>query len=291
MADPPDVGPSAARREVEQRLGACLLRLQAYELTLKHLLTHAELSGPVEELEAARGARAAEIGRKTLGQLVGQLTGSVLVDAGPVLSDEDPAPEPEERGPERTGGAWFSFRIQIDLTSDDFERIESGLKAMVALRNRLVHHFLADHDLRSEAGCHAALAHLAEARDAIERHVTEVSGWVKGQEETRRLIATSPELRNYVVNGIKPDGTVDWPIAGIVGDLLEAAEALAVEGWTRLDRAVEWIAARAPDQTPARYGCRSWPQVLHESRVFDLTYVEVDGDEVAHYRERPTTRH
>ena len=82
----------------------------------------------------------------------------------------------------------------------------------------------------------------------------------------------SDTYQNLVVHGIAPDGTVDWPYAGIVRALREAADALAVDGWVLLDDAVSWIVERHTEQVPEKYGCRSWPQVLHESRLFRLEY-------------------
>ncbi|MEY3252688.1 MAG: hypothetical protein RL227_1661 [Pseudomonadota bacterium] len=90
-----------------------------------------------------------------------------------------------------------------------------------------------------------------------------------------------------VVNGIAPDGTFDWTHTGIVRALREASETLSEGGLTRLDRARDWIAAHHPDQTPSKYGCRTWPQVLSESKLFELVYrVGDDGKRVGWFRER-----
>lgn len=74
---------------------------------------------------------------------------------------------------------------------------------------------------------------------------------------------------------------------GIVRALREASETLSEGGLTRLDRARDWIAAHHPDQTPSKYGCRTWPQVLSESKLFELVYrVGDDGKRVGWFRER-----
>lgn len=39
---------------------------------------------------------------------------------------------------------------------------------------------------------------------------------------------------------------------------------------TNLADAIAFIGARHPDHTPKRYGCSSWRQVLHESKLFDV---------------------
>ncbi|MBP8276214.1 MAG: OST-HTH/LOTUS domain-containing protein, partial [Propionivibrio sp.] len=88
---------------------------------------------------------------------------------------------------------------------------------------------------------------------------------------------------------IAPDSTVFWPVAGIVSALREAAGELAVDGWASIAEAGRWIAERFPEQLPAKYGCSSWRQVVHESRIFDLRYFEINGQRSARYREKEGT--
>ena len=68
--------------------------------------------------------------------------------------------------------------------------------------------------------------------------------------------------------------------------LREAAAQLAVEGWTPIAAAGRWIADQRPEQLPAKYGCISWRQVVHECRLFELRYREVEGQRAAWYRPR-----
>ena len=109
-------------------------------------------------------------------------------------------------------------------------------------------------------------------------------------DEARGLAAQftqSPVFLDLLLNGVAPDGTFAWPDTGIVRVLLEATRMFAVEGWTRLDRARAWITKTHPEQTPEKYACRTWPQALSESRLFDLQYRPgEDGRKVAWFRER-----
>lgn len=47
------------QRTVQRKLGRCMLQLQQYELLLKAMVAHSELSGPPERLEAIRDAKVA----------------------------------------------------------------------------------------------------------------------------------------------------------------------------------------------------------------------------------------
>ena len=77
-------------------------------------------------------------------------------------------------------------------------------------------------------------------------------------------------LEGLLVNGIAPDGSVNWLASGAVRCLREAETRLAKKGWTLLNTATAWIRAQHPDQHPQRYGCGSWRQVIHESQQFEI---------------------
>jgi hypothetical protein len=98
--------------------------------------------------------------------------------------------------------------------------------------------------------------------------LTGLRAW-KGLEKSQPRRAAQA-FHDLVVNGIAPDGSVDWSNTGIVRALREASESLSSDGWTRLEDVRAWPAAHDAEQTPEKYGCRSWPQVVSESRQFDL---------------------
>ncbi len=289
MTTPSDDALQTLHREVQRLLGRCLLRLQQYERLIKAIVAHHELSGPPHALEAIRAARVTDTARKTLGTLVGDLLGSYVV-----ARESSTPPETASISPEDI--ASVSFRMHLSLSEPDFARTESDLRELVLLRNNLVHHFIDQHDLWSLEGCHGAHDALVAAYSRIDQHFEQLRGWVEHMEQSRRLAAEfvqSNAFRDLVINGIAPDGMDYWPAAGIVSALREAAEELAVDGWASVSGAGKWIAERFPEQLPAKYGCSSWRQVVHESRIFDLRYFDVNGQRVARYREKenPATSH
>ena len=73
-------------------------------------------------------------------------------------------------------------------------------------------------------------------------------------------------------NGINPDGSFEWRDTGIVRVLREEVRALAGEDWVAFDIVKARMLERHADQTPQKYRCSSWQQVLTESCEFDLTY-------------------
>lgn len=268
------------QRKVQQLLGRCLLRLQQYERLIKAIVAHHEISGPVHAIESIQVARIADTASKTLGTLIGTLLGSCVIAEGGEASNRVATDVSEDV-------MSFEMRTQLSLSAEDYTQTQNDLKGLVLLRNNLVHHFLDQHDLWSVDGCRDADEALVAAYSRIDQHFEQLRGWAEHMGQARRLAAEfvqSDAFRDLVVNGLAPDGTVDWPASGIVRALSDAAVALAVEGWTPVALAGRWIAENHPEQIPAKYGCSSWRQAVHESRLFELRYREVEGQRAAWYR-------
>jgi hypothetical protein len=274
------------QRDVQRLLGRCLLRLQQYERLIKAIVANHDISGSAHGLETVRASRIAETGRKTLGTLVGELLGSCI-------SDRIDTPIEAAAGTP-SDVATVRFRMGLGLSDADLSRTENDLKELVILRNNLVHHFIDQHDLWSIDGCRTAQDILVAAYSRIDEHYERLREWTERMEQCRRLaheFVQSDGFRNWMVKGVAPDGTVDPPETGIVRALREAAGALSVDGWAPVEGAGKWIAKRFPEQIPKKYGCSSWRQVVHESRVFELRYLPLNGSQSACYRERVRSPH
>tara|TARA_R110002020_G_scaffold47651_1_gene135554 strand:- start:10733 stop:11455 length:723 start_codon:yes stop_codon:yes gene_type:complete len=233
-------------------------------------------------LERARVAQIDGMARKTLGTLVGDLLGSYVV------ADEiDPSEEPTTNFPENVN--WLAMQTTLRLSDADFARTENDLREMVLLRNDLVHHFLDQHDIWSSDGCRGAQEALVIAYSRIDQHFEQLREWAEEMEQAQRMMSEfvqSKVFKDWVVNGIVPDGKVNWDASGVVRALREAFGALAVDGWASVAEAGRWIAERYPEQRPAWYGCNSWRQVVHEAPILELRYFDMDGGRTACYREK-----
>lgn len=266
---------STARTEVELLYGQCLLRLQTLELRLKAIVSTHRFSGSVDTLEEDQVRRISETRRKTMGALVGNLMGYVLVPAG----QEDPSDAVED-----TPASSFDLSLQIVFPAEEFSRIEAEHRNLVALRNSLVHHFLEEHDLRTEDGCLVAKQALTSAIERASRADKELLSWATDMERTRATFAgalASPCVRDWIVTGRH-----HWPETKIVQALLDVATELAPGDWASVETAATLITARHPDAQPKSYGCRTWRQVIHESGRFDLKTTIIDGRRHARYRPR-----
>lgn len=268
------------QREVQRLMGRCLLRLQQYERLLKALLTHHQLGGPADELQARQAARVQMFADKTLGQLVKALFESYVVVEGTDRDEHDEAKVPTDR-------VSMSFVFRMEMAEERRDEVKSAIEDLVRMRNDLVHHLIERFDIWTDQGCAAALEHLQQSYDRIDGHFHELRQWAETMDQARTEFASFAQSRTFldlVLNGIAPDGTVDWSHAGIVRVLRDALKAKAVNGWLRLDDARAWMAEHHPDQVPERYGCRTWPQVLSESRAFRLEYRPGEDRRVAWFR-------
>lgn len=259
------------QRAVQNKLGGCIWRLQQYERLLKAMVANTDLAGEPAQLQALRDARMASVHKTTLGGLVSLFTGGYLLaedESGPAQETDDKSPGDK---------LWFSFQQRMAMSAERLEAITAELKELVDLRNELVHHLLERFDLGQLDRCEAAVAYLDASRTTIDRHYQTLRTWAEQMDNARALAASfmnSDAFTDLLINGIAPDCQVHWPVSGIVSGLREAEQALAPSGgparWIELNAAIAWIAKQHPDQTPKRYGCSSWRQVLHESREFEV---------------------
>jgi len=273
------------QQEVQRLLGRCLLRLQQYERQIKAIVAHHKISGPIEEFEQTRTAQIDDTARKTLGTLVGDLLGSYVV-----AEDIDTLEDAATNSPDNVN--WIAMQITLSLSDAEFAKVESDLKELVRLRNNLVHHFIDQHDLWSTDGCRGAQGALVTAYDCIDHHFERLREWAEDMIKSQQALSEvlqSDEFRDAFVNGIAPDGKVNWDASGIVSALREAFDAKAVNGWALVDEAGKWITERYPEKLPAKYGCKSWRQVVHKATTLELRYLELDEQRTACYREKDRT--
>lgn len=273
----------ALQRDVQRLLGRCMLRIQQYERLMKAMLAHHELAGPVETLEVQRSKRIERLSDKSLGTLVKALFETYVVPDG---FERDLLPD-DKVATDRISMA-FSFRMS--MAPDRWAQTKEAVEDLVAMRNDLVHHLIDRFDVWSEDGCVAAVRHLEDSYGRIDGHYLELVEWATSMEKAREMAASfsqSQAFHDLVVNGIAPDGSFEWSSTGMVRALRRAVEAHQAEGWARLDEVCVWLATQEPEQTPEKYGCRSWPQVVSESRLFDLQYrTSLDGRKEPWIRER-----
>lgn len=260
---------STLHREVQRKFGRNLLRLQQYERLMKTLVAEQDIAGPVGDLHIVKTQLIESVSKKTLGQVVGDLTGNYLTS-----TLGKPSSEQNEEPPCDLTQPWGRMSFRIELTEDDYKRTQQKLANFVDLRNELVHHFLDNYDIWTESGCLAADVYLEECFKEIDAHYEELQNWAKHTVDARIHTATlmnTPEFEDFFIHGILPGKAgVYWAASTIVNLLRDAEAALAKEGWTSLQNAITFIGKLEPEHNPKRYGCSSWRNLLHDSEQFEV---------------------
>nr|WP_294972894.1 OST-HTH/LOTUS domain-containing protein [uncultured Pseudomonas sp.] len=257
-------GLAALQGVVSQKMGRCILRLQQVELLTKAMLSYSSIEGPAEELSANLEKRKKALANKTLGQLTGEFVGSYV---RPLENDDTP----EDLSKDPTS-CYFRMSWCVQLESDDYANLKGALSSLVALRNDLVHHFVERFDVFSLDGCTAAITHLDAAFTEIDTQDRALRAMAKAMDEVRQEVGAflaSEAGNDMLVYGITPgDAPMHWPATTIVQWLQNAEPACAINGWTRLTDAIRYIEQRNQGLTPRKYGCTTWRQVVHESKLF-----------------------
>jgi hypothetical protein len=249
-----------AQREVQRKLGRTLLRIQQLEIMVKSMVAHSVVEGESGDMRGFLNKRKQDVANKTLGQVVGGLKTDILS-----LPRNEKDEQQEHHGDPTK--FWFRMSFRIEMSPEELQRTHQELAELVELRNELVHHFIEIHDIWTEAGCAIADAYLDDCFRVIDQRLEGLRKIAQRQIEAMQ----SGEVKDFVLHGILPSGAgAIWSSCTIVNLLREAEAALAVDGWTPLARAIEYISSREPSHTPKRYGCSSWRQVLHESGVFTI---------------------
>jgi len=266
------------QREVQRLLGRCMLRVQQLEQIMRNILAVYDVGGALATFEADRAKRLKKLAKANFGDLVEELFGGYLVAdvaaAGAAkvalpkraLRQHDAVTLPSDR-------LAFRTTVRLPMPHDEFMAAYKAMLKAVRLRNKLTHHFIRDFDIMSVTGCDVAAEYLISAYESISTQLLKMNELAKGLDEARRHVAAelqSKEFEDKLINGINEDGTVDWPRAGIVAAMREAARVGSVNGWMSMDDTITYIAQHHPEQTPQKYGCSDWAEVFEKSGLFDV---------------------
>ena len=258
-----------------------MLRLQQYEKLLKALLRETSFTSSVSSDRLPTVVRHNQADDKTLGVLVQAFLGSVIKEKNQLKDrSEEIATVQQERI------SSFSSQFSIVMEPEQRVSVATALKELVEIRNGLVHHFIDQFDVWSMDGCNAAFVFLQTTLTLIDARFDELQGWAKSLDSVRKQTAdfVSSSVFDDVLNGIEPDGTILWDQCGAVRVLSDAAEQLGSPSWTPLAEAIGWIERQHPEQTPERYRCKSWREVIHRSRLLKVEYLRDAGESVAGFR-------
>lgn len=268
------------QREVQRKLGRCMLRVQQFEKLMKAMLSSMAAEGEFGQIELTKETVAGNVNGKSLGQLLQEnsFTG-YLVDA---TTKRDLSESAAESKALAAGLPYIKYRFQIQMETAVLKNTKNALVKFRDLRNELVHHLIDKFNIDDELSCQAAVAYLDESFETIDGHCMQLKEWALGMKKAGELqvaFMQSETFSDFLLDGINPNGSIDWPESGIVRALRKAETACALNGWALLDTAIAWLPSDYPDQTPAKYQCKTWRQVLKRSGQFEVKTItdEIGG--------------
>jgi hypothetical protein len=199
------------RNEFLRRIGRNLWCYQQVEAQLKTLLTIGQGAFPVRDALSAATRRRAAVHARTLGQLVGDASGSVLA------REDRSADSPVD---------WLAWSIRYDEGAEFSHDLTQRLQALVADRNVLVHGALGYWKLDSEASLVSGLGELDAQRERI----------VAVQDKLRRVLSGVHEAMTSMLAYIdSAEFTHRLREAHLKACLVDAVvRAARADGWTRL---------------------------------------------------------
>lgn len=197
----------AKNREVQRLLGRCLLRIQQLERLLKAVVTVQHHYGSGADSAQLAQQRASQVAKLGMGDLVDFILAEVLhVRTGPVgpdgLEAERPSRKGARNGQSKTAALakrhdkaqakamadqrpWFTSKLTMAAGPEEAREITERLTSLVQLRNRVVHHFCDDHEIRTEAGCDRATAFLEQTDASLAQHMDHLRKWALELDEAR----------------------------------------------------------------------------------------------------------
>ena len=185
------------KEQIALEYGRCLLQLQQFELMLKAALPTLKVSGFSDELARNVERDRQLLGGKTLGYLVGQWNQRTTLETEQEIDDDA-----------LNGRVYFRFSFGLE----GGEWMNEKLKQLVGLRNELVHHFLSQFTLNSEANCQEAIRYLAIAASIIKDNREALHSLLTVAEKAKSELIefmSSPDGEHLLLSGLLPGEPAD----------------------------------------------------------------------------------
>jgi hypothetical protein len=160
----------------------------------------------------------------------------------------------------------------MEMSSADYMTTTRKLKELVGLRNRLVHHFLDGFDIWSEEGCHAATTFLDDSYQCINAEFERLQAWARTADQARAHAAeyfSSDEFKRELADRLRADQNLATDGSPVV-QRLQSEATRSPNGWVNLGAFAASLAKLDPDETPTKYGYRSWRHFLQASGQFEI---------------------
>jgi hypothetical protein len=177
--------PLVPRDETFRRIGRNVVNFQKLEAGLKHLISISQVHGKPEELKAHSAKRFESVRKQPLGPVVERYLGECQ-------AEEVTSPEGKD-----ADGFWVSFGIRMKGDEAWLKKRQQALADLVAERNALIHHDLAERDFNSDECCTELMGVLEEQNARILKELDALKGMFEGVGKIREYL-NSDECRKQL---------------------------------------------------------------------------------------------
>ena len=177
--------PLVARDEAFRRIGRNVVNFQKLEAGLKHLISISQVHGKPEELKAHSAKRFESVRKQPLGPVVERYLGECQ-------AEEVTSPEGKD-----ADGFWVSFGIRMKGDEAWLKKRQQALADLVAERNALIHHDLAERDFNSVESCAQLMGVLEEQNARILKELDALKGMFERVGKIREYLS-SDECRKQL---------------------------------------------------------------------------------------------
>lgn len=253
MPDDPGIG------EVYTRVGRNVLHFQKLEYMLKFLVSNSSVSGYASEIQDKMQKQAALTHKLTMGQLIGR-----FIDATTSDTDSFELEEPLVE-------VHISMNHRFESDGHSVEERKRALASLVAERNYLAHHLLADLDATSEESCSRLCKRLDEQYALIQGEIETFRARVTGLKNARVLIVDA--FKSGLLNNLfKQADLKEEPLTLLLMDI--CTENARSDGWVPMSKAGQLIKQKQPRSLEAvkrAYNHKTLKAVLLATELFDIS--------------------
>ncbi len=178
MSEPVDI--YAIRAEALRKLGRNVVNFQKVEACLKYLVVMCSIQGNPTNVADRQRAKEARVRKQSLGNLADALHREVFADD---VTSEAPASISE---------IWISVSMKIKADPNETKQRKRDLAALIAERNKLIHHDLVHFNHNSVESCKALIENLDGQNsrilkqldalklliDTFKRNLAEMQAWI-----------------------------------------------------------------------------------------------------------------
>lgn len=269
--------------QVKRLIGICVLKSQEFEnLIRKKLCFNASISCDVNGNIVSDNRP--DLANKPLGILIDQFFKSITPTENFIENNDSISLDDFQNSNSKN---FFYFKSNSFLPQAELDKLKIVWKELLESRNRIVHHFYEDNTIATIEGCLIAKERLTLLAEQMDVNLLQIQRSLNNDKYSAEILSSDfiVQLIDSLIDEDKDEDEDQDPLQLMIKELSKASKLFSKEGWTELQLAKQWITDKLPELFK-HCGYKSWQQLVHESKAFDLMYRDLGAKPQACYRVR-----